>query len=135
MPFQSVIRIDGALGAVLAGATGVAAAVALWLKFRKRVPPAERERRRRMQVYTTGRVCDGNITDVREGMIDYAYSIAGVDYITSQDVTALADLLPPDPTVLIGPAAVKYIPANPANSIVLSERWSGLRFRSPAQMV
>lgn len=117
----------------MAGATGAAAVFALWVKLRKRIPPAERERRRRAGVQSVGRVCDGNIIDVREGMIDYTYCIAGVDYSTSQDVTALADLLPPDPAVLIGPAAVRYVATNPANSIVLCETWSGLRYRSPAR--
>jgi hypothetical protein len=30
---------------------------------------------------------------------------------------------------LAGPAIVKYIPRNPANSIVICEEWSGLRAR------
>jgi hypothetical protein len=28
---------------------------------------------------------------------------------------------------LIGPASLKYAPRNPANSILICERWSGLR--------
>jgi hypothetical protein len=39
-------------------------------------------------------------------------------------------LLPRDPGRLIGPASVKYEPANPANSIVLCEGWSGLKLVS-----
>ena len=69
--------------------------------------------------------------DVRDNALYYRYSIAGVEYAASQDISGLRELLPPDPSVLIGPATLKYLPANPANSIVICEEWSGLRSRPP----
>jgi hypothetical protein len=67
------------------------------------------------------------ITDADESTIHYTYSIRGVTYTTSQDITALRDLMPKDPTSLIGHAVMKYSQKNPANSILLCENWSGLR--------
>jgi hypothetical protein len=71
--------------------------------------PEKRERRRRRLIHIQGRLG------------------------ASQDVAALADKLPPEPERLVGLAQLKYLPANPANSIVLCEDWSGLRaHHSPA---
>jgi len=114
----------GALGGLLLG-------LGLWLLFRSRTTPAERERKRRLAVNGKGRVCDASVMDVRDNALYYRYSIAGVKYAASQDISGLRELLPPDPSVLIGPATLKYLPANPANSIVICEEWSGLRSRPP----
>jgi hypothetical protein len=62
-------------------------------------------------------------------MIHYAYQVNGVDYDTSQDVSALKGFLPEDSNLWIGPANIKYEPRNPANSIVLCEFWSGISRR------
>ena len=67
------------------------------------------------------------ITDSSEDAIYYSYNLAGVEYIASQDIRNLRDILPADPAQLIGPVTVKYASRNPANSIVLCEEWSGLR--------
>lgn len=67
--------------------------------------------------------------DVDGVNIIYTYRVAGVGYTVSQDVSALESLLPLDRMTLVGPAAVKFLPRNPANSIVLSEHWSGVRRR------
>lgn len=106
-------------------------ALGLWLYFRSRATPAERERKRRLAVNGKGRVCDANVIDFRDDAFYYRYSIAGVEYTASQDITSLREWLPPDPFVLIGPATLKYLPGNPANSIVICEEWSGLRPRPP----
>jgi len=50
-----------------------------------------------------------------------------VEYTASQDVSALRELLPDDPSVVNGVVFVKYDSRNPANSMILSEDWSGLR--------
>jgi hypothetical protein len=72
---------------------------------------------------------DGMLTDVRENTLYYSYSIHGVDYAASQDVSRLRDRLPEDHDLLIGPVTLKYSVRNPANSIVVCEQWSGLRIR------
>jgi hypothetical protein len=89
--------------------------------------PHERERIRRWTVNARGRMGDAIITDVRDNLVIYEYSVRGVMYNASQDVSALCDFLPEDRSLLAGPASLKYHPKNPANSIVICERWSGLR--------
>jgi hypothetical protein len=61
-------------------------------------------------------------------IIVYNYRIAGVTYECAQDVTTLAEYVHNLRTDL--PIQVRYAPHNPANSIVVAETWSGLRFSS-----
>jgi hypothetical protein len=100
--------------------------VLAWNHFRRRPTDAERERRRRLGVNARGRMVDGSITDVHDHVVYYSYSVGGVDYVAAQDLTGLADSLA-DAAAALGPATVKYVPGNPANSIVVCENWSGLR--------
>jgi hypothetical protein len=105
-------------------------ALLVWLLLRLRVTPAERECRRRLQVNQGGRMIDGLLTDAHDGSLYFSYTVRGVGYTTSQDVSAI-ERLPLDALeTLIGPVIVKYTPANPANSIVVCEAWSGLRTRA-----
>ncbi|HWE49580.1 MAG TPA: hypothetical protein VG273_07325 [Bryobacteraceae bacterium] len=108
-----------------------------WLAVRRlayrRISPEELEKRRRLSVNSNGKTGDGEIIDIDGSLVLYSYSVAGVGYTTSQDVGALLSLLPSDRLAIIGPVAVKYLPPNPANSIVLCEGWSGLRNRGPKQ--
>jgi len=69
--------------------------------------------------------------DVRDTLILYEYGVAGVVYTASQDVSSLGPFLPADPMSIIGPATIKFDRRNPANSMVVCERWSGLGSRSP----
>ena len=101
--------------------------VAVWMCFRPKVSPAELERRRRRQVYLNGRIRDAEVTEVRDWFAYYTYSVAGVTYTASQDIAPLHESLPEDPSLLVGPAGVKYLAQNPADSIVICEEWSGLR--------
>jgi len=89
--------------------------------------PEKKERKRRILVNQIGRLGDALVTDATDSTLYYAYSIHGVRYTTSQDVTTLKDLLPADPGRLVGIANLKYAVRNPANSILLCEDWSGLR--------
>jgi hypothetical protein len=89
--------------------------------------PEKRERRRRLEVNRAGRLGDAFITDANGALIYYEYSVHGVQYMASQDVTLLRELLPAEPERLIGVANLKYAPNNPANSILVCEEWSGLR--------
>lgn len=67
------------------------------------------------------------INEVTGDALYYSYSVGGVQYEASQDITALRDLLPAEPERLIGWSGMKYAPNNPANSILICEEWSGLR--------
>jgi hypothetical protein len=94
--------------------------------------PEKRERKRRLELHQRGRLGDALITEATDAMVYYSYSVGGVQYEASQDVTSLRDLLPPEPERLIGPASLKYSSRNPANSILICEEWSGLRAPSRA---
>jgi hypothetical protein len=94
--------------------------------------PEKRERRRRLDLHQHGRLGDALITEATEAMLYYSYSVRGVQYEASQDVSTLGSLLPPEPERLIGPASLKYSSRNPANSILICEEWSGLRAPSRA---
>ena len=89
--------------------------------------PKDKEKRRRLDVNERGRLGDATITEVVEDTIFYEYSVRGVGYTASQDISQLRDQVPADVERLIGPVTLKYSPANPANSILLCEEWSGLR--------
>jgi hypothetical protein len=99
----------------------------IWILMKYRRSPAQRERLRREAVNRLGRMGDAMITDVSEDIIYYEYSVSGVEYTASQDISAIRDRVPTDPSVLIGPATIKYLIKNPFNSILLSEGWSGFR--------
>jgi hypothetical protein len=108
---------------VAGGALAItAAAVGVHLYRRSRITPAERERRRRAMLTAKGKLADATLLEAHDGLLLYSYEVRGVAYTCSQDVGMLRDRLPDAP---FGPVLVKYDPKNPANSIVLSEEWSG----------
>ena len=120
---------------VAIGALVILGAAIWWLVrnyLRGRPTPDEIERRRRGTINRDGKMGDGEIVDVEtaSALIAYSYSVAGVTYTASQDLSALQQLLPPDVMTMVGPVSVKFDPRNPANSIVLCEEWSGLRNRA-----
>jgi hypothetical protein len=96
-----------------------------WL--RKRPTPAELEQGRRALLQLVGKMGDGSITELQEQMVFYNYEVRGVEYLASQDISVLESLLPADRWTIVGPVSVKYDPRNPANSMILSEQWTGLR--------
>ena len=102
-------------------------ALTVWMVLRRRTTPEKREQRRRLQVNETGRLGDALVTEIDENLLYYSYSIRGVQYTASQDISALRDRLPENLGKLMGPAGMKYASKNPANSILLCEDWSGLR--------
>jgi len=112
---------------VLSAAAAALIGAGAWIFTRNRRSPEERERRRRALVQRRGRMGEAMITDVRDQVLYYTYEVRGVEYIASQDVTALPGCLPANPALVIGHAGLKYHPKNPANSIVVCEEWSGLR--------
>ena len=119
---------ENAAAYIAAGAAVVLIVALVWRAYLLRRPTAEElERRRRLSLNQIGKMADAMILDVLETTIQYSYDVRGVEYTATQDISALQGRLPPERLSVAGPAAVKYDPRNPANSIVLCEDWSGLR--------
>ena len=91
-----------------------------------RITPEERERRRRAELAAFGKMGDATLVEYRDDNLFYSYLVRGVEYTACQDVSSLLDRMPANLTIE-GAVAVKYDARNPANSIVVAERWSGLR--------
>jgi hypothetical protein len=127
------------IAAGIAAAT-VAAAAAAWLVLRKRPSAEEVERGRRQFLVQSGRLVDGMLLDIyqvegQDGrtltMLLFSYRIGGVDYESSQDITAMRELVNAAEVRAGFPCTVRYQPGNPYNSIVVGEGWTGLRERLP----
>ena len=118
--------------AVLLAVAAALAALGILILFRIRRKPKDKELRRRQSVNQYGRLGDATITEVQDDTIFYSYSVGGVIYAASQDISQLRSQIPSDPERLIGPVSLKYSPRNPANSIIVCEEWSGLRARPSA---
>lgn len=105
----------------------------VWLALRMmRTTPEKRERKRRLELHLHGRLGDALITEATDAMLYYTYSVSGVQYEASQDISGLRSLLPVEPERLIGTVNLKYSSRNPGNSILICEEWSGLRAPSRA---
>ncbi len=113
------------------GALCIAAAALVYKTWtRNRVSPEERERRRRRELVSHGKITDATLVEIRDDALFYSYLVRGVEYTACQDVATLKEYMPPEVHTLGGgPVSVRYQPKNPANSIVLAEGWSGLRTR------
>jgi hypothetical protein len=116
----------------------IAAAAAGGYYFFRRKPQneADIERERRAWLDRVGRITDGTVIDVQETttptnknmiLLIYQYDVAGVSYEASQDVTYLRQWINLHSCRLGLPTSVRYDPHNPGNSLVVSERWIGLR--------
>jgi hypothetical protein len=121
--FSGSETVTLALGGVL---TVLVALIGYRTWAQSRVTPEERERRRRVALVASGKMGDATLVEIRDCLLFYSYDVRGVEYTASQDVSALKQYLPADLSAL-GPVSVKYDARNPANSIVLSEQWSGVR--------
>jgi len=118
----------------LAGLAIALVALAVWIALQvKQRSPERRERWRRQLLHQQGRLGDAFITEGTETTIFYNYSVHGVQYTASQDISMLRDKLPAQPERLIGVANMKYAVKNPANSILICEEWSGLRAPARAE--
>ena len=141
------LLLVGLIIIVLVGLAGI------W-KFGHRKDPMEFERERRAYLNRVGRIVDGQVLEVVEKpseetdplssgifgknanagkakpgkhkLLVYTYSISGVSYEAAQDITGLEERACLDRVVSGQPAGVKYDPANPSNSILLADDWSGL---------
>ncbi|MGO9126215.1 MAG: hypothetical protein ACLP6G_15180 [Terriglobales bacterium] len=123
------------LYALLLGGSGALFAAYLLLR-RKPKGPEDMERERREWLDRIGRITDGTVIDVQElareehkqsVLLIFQYDVAGVSYEASQDVTYLRQFVNLHSCRLGLPTSVRYDPQNPGNSIVVSERWMGLR--------
>jgi hypothetical protein len=137
MPWIRIKAWEIGCGAVILALLG---AVALWSRLRKRPTAEELERARREFLVQSGRLVDGTLLDVYDGeaedgrsltLLLYNYRVAGVDYECSQEIGALRSPAEVAKIPLGLPCAVRYQPGNPENSIVIAERWSGVRSRLP----
>jgi hypothetical protein len=116
---------------------GGAALVGTYYMLRGKKKSAEEiERERRETLNEIGRITDGTVIDVQElnsdsdnpsTMLIYHYDVAGVSYEASQDVTYLRHWINLHSCRLGLPTSVRYDPHNPGNSLVVSEKWNGLR--------
>ncbi len=116
---------------------GSGALLAAYLLLRRKPKDAkELERERRLWLDRVGRITDGTVIDVQElqatdhkssTLLIYQYDVAGVSYEASQDVTYLRQFINLHSCRLGLPTSVRYDPQNPGNSMVVSERWMGLR--------
>src|SRR4051812_47361865 len=119
-----------------AGVAGLGIALGYWL-YGRRKTPQQIEQERRTRINASGRITDGTVIDAQELPQDgkpaqfliYQYDVGGVSYEASQDVTYLRQFVDLHSCRIGLPASVKYDPANPVNSIVITEEWSGLRKR------
>jgi hypothetical protein len=111
-------------------------AVTYLLLRRKPKTADDLERERRAWLDRIGRITDGTVIDVQEmtgasdraaTLLIYQYDVAGVSYEASQDVTYLRHFINLHSCRLGLPTSVRFDPQNPGNSIVVSERWMGLR--------
>ncbi|HTC90830.1 MAG TPA: hypothetical protein VK686_21145 [Bryobacteraceae bacterium] len=113
---------------IIGGVSLLVVAAGIFVVLRIRRKPKDKEKLRRIEVNANGRLGDATITDITEDAIIYEYSIGGLTYTASQDISQLRELIPAESHRLIGrPASLKYSVQNPANSILLCEDWSGLR--------
>jgi len=112
------------------------ALLAVYLMFRRKPKSAETlEQERRQWLEQIGRITDGTVIDVQEmrteekpaTLLIYQYDVAGVSYEASQDVTYLRQRINLHSCRLGLPTSVRYDPQNPGNSMVVSEKWMGLR--------
>jgi hypothetical protein len=123
------------LYAVVLGGAGAGLAAYVLMR-RKPKSLDEVERARREWLGRVGRITDGTVIDVQEMQAEgrkpatfliFQYDVAGVSYEASQDVTYLRQLINLHSCRLGLPTSVRYDPQNPGNSLVVSERWMGLR--------
>jgi len=137
----------------MAGAAIAAIAMIAYAFFRPAEEPEDIERRRRLHLNQIGRIAEGQVVELAEHpaeplegrkkmfgsrarpladarprhLVTYSYAISGVTYHTAQDITGLEGQIRFERLVAGQPASVKYDPANPSDSILVADDWSGLR--------
>ena len=106
---------------------GVAAVAAIamvaYAFFRPTEPPEEPPKQKGLFGSRTPPVVDNR----PRHLVSYSYAISGVTYHTAQDITGLESQVKFERLVTGQPASIKYDPANPTDSIIVADDWSGLR--------
>ena len=139
--------------AAVAGAAVAGGALIAYAFFRPALDPEEAERKRRLHLNQIGRIAEGQVVELAEHaaepkpasrglfgskpqppttararrLVSYSYAISGVTYHTAQDITGLESQVRLERLVAGQPASIKYDPANPVDSILVADDWSGLR--------
>ena len=147
------LLVDWKLMLAMGGAAIAALAMIAYAFFRPAEDPEEAERKRRLHLNQIGRIAEGQIVDLvqrppeskeaRKGLfgssarplkdmrprhfVSYSYLISGVTYHTAQDITGLESQVRLERLVAGQPASIKYDAANPSDSILVADDWSGLR--------
>ncbi len=85
----------------------VAAGVFVVLRIRRK--PKDKEQRRRLEVNTNGRLATQPSLEITDDAIFYEYSVGGITYTASQDISKLRELIPADPASPDRPAGVAEI--------------------------
>lgn len=144
---------DWKLLLTLVGGAIAAISLLFFAFFRPPVDPDEMERKRRLHLNHIGRIAEGQVIELAEHpptqpekkkllfgsndknplhgrprhLVSYSYAISGVTYQTAQDITGLESQVRLERLVAGQPASIKYDPANPSDSILVADDWSGLR--------
>jgi hypothetical protein len=118
--------VEAGLLSLVVAAVALVAVIGFRAWKASRVTAEERERRRRALLVVRGKMADAVLVEVRDDLLFFTYAVRGVEYTASQDVSLLKEMVPLDLSSVLA-VAVKYLPENPANSIVVAEEWSGLR--------
>ena len=138
--------------ATIAGAAIAGIGLIIYAFFRPQIDPEEAERKRRLHLNQIGRIAEGQVVELNEHtaeptparglfgskpqplatnkirhLVTYSYAISGVTYHTAQDITGLESQVRLERLVAGQPASIKYDPANPVDSILVADDWSGLR--------
>ena len=144
---------DWKLVLAVAGAAVAGIGMVGYAFFRPAVNAEEMERKRRLHLNQIGRIAEGQVVELSEHpplapaprkgffgssakplpdtrprhLVSYSYAISGVTYHTAQDITGLEGQIRFERLVAGQPASVKYDTANPTDSIIVADDWSGLR--------
>jgi len=138
---------------MIGGGSLAALALIAYAFARPPADPEAEERKRRLHLNLIGRIAEGQVVELAQhpappaekrgglfgtrsqpltdsrprSLVSYSYSISGVTYHTAQDITGLESQVKIERLVTGYPTSVKYDPANPSDSIVVADDWSGLR--------
>ena len=150
---MKALLADWKLVLTMGGAAIAGLAMIAYAFFRPAVNPEDAERKRRLHLNQIGRIAEGQVVELVEHppeakearkrffggsarpldaggprhLVSYSYSISGVTYQTAQDITGLEGQIRFERLVAGQPASVKYDTANPTDSIIVADDWSGLR--------